>query len=132
MAETEQLEDLVPEIDRDFLTEKIAKFGVAKSGNDVLVIIHDFEFPDAYAPRTADLMIILPAGYPNANLDMFWTTPDVKLKNGSWPDRATERGTYNNINWQRWSRHFPQQWRQGVDNLRTFVTTIRRELARGV
>lgn len=126
------IDDILPEIDREFLAEKKLKYTVSRVGADIQVVIHDFDFPAAYAPRKANLLIILPAGYPNANLDMFWTEPVVKLANGAWPDRADNHATYDGVSWQRWSRHFKTAWRQGVDNLRTFVATIRKELARGV
>jgi hypothetical protein len=132
MSDVDTIDDLLPELDREFLVEKGFDFSVKQAEADTLVIIRNFDFPEAYAPRKADLLVILPAGYPNANLDMFWTRPDVKLANGAWPDRATERGTYDNVSWQRWSRHFNAPWRQGIDNLRTFITSVRRELARGV
>ncbi len=132
MADVETIEDLIPEIDREFLVEKGFKFSARRFDSEVHVILHDFEFPEAYLPRTSDVLIVLPAGYPNANLDMFRTRPDVKLANGSWPDRAEPHVTYGNESWQQWSRHFKNPWRQGIDNLRTFVTSIRRELAKGV
>jgi len=108
------------------------KYVAMRLGADTHVIINDFDFPAAYMPRKANLLIILPAGYPNANLDMFWTEPVVKLADGNWPARADNHAVYNGVSWQRWSRHFQTPWRQGVDNLRTFVATIRKELARGV
>jgi Prokaryotic E2 family E len=132
MSVVETIDDLLPEVDRVFLAEKNLRFSASRVGADTHVVIHEFDFPAAYTPRKANLLIILPAGYPNANLDMFWTEPVVKLANGNWPDRADNHGTYNGISWQRWSRHFQTAWRQSVDNLRTFVTTIRKELARGV
>jgi hypothetical protein len=132
MSVVETIDDLLPEVDRVFLAEKNLKFSASRVGADTHVVIHEFDFPAAYTPRKANLLIILPAGYPNANLDMFWTEPVVKLANGNWPDRADNHVTYNGISWQRWSRHFQTAWRQSVDNLRTFVTTIRKELARGV
>jgi Prokaryotic E2 family E len=126
------IDDLLPEIDRDFLADKNLKYVAMQLGADTHVIIKDFDFPAAYLPRKANLLIILPAGYPNANLDMFWTEPIVKLADGNWPTRADNHAVYNGVSWQRWSRHFQTTWRQGVDNLRTFVATIRKELARGV
>jgi hypothetical protein len=128
----EAIEDLIPEIDREFLAEKNLKFSVSRVGAATHVVIQHFDFPEAYTPRRANLLIILPAGYPNANLDMFWTEPVVKLANGNVPAGADNHTTYNGLSWQRWSRHFQNAWRQGIDNLRTFVMTIRRELNRGV
>jgi hypothetical protein len=128
----EQIEDLVPEIDRDFLAAKGYKFIAKRIGADLHVIIEDFPFPVAYTPQFAKLLIILPAGYPNANLDMFRTVPDVKLASGAWPKNAEVRETHDGVSWQRWSRHFNSAWRQGVDNLQTFVASIRRELDKGI
>jgi hypothetical protein len=132
MSGPEPIEDLVPEIDRTFLTEKNFRHSAHRVGQDTHVVIHEFDFREAYTPRKANLLIILPAGYPNAKLDMFWTEPVVKLANGNWPAGAETHAIHNGVSWQRWSRHFPQAWRQGVDNLRTFIATIRKELARGV
>lgn len=132
MIDAGAIEDLLPEIDRDFLAEKNLKYIVMQLGADTHVIVKDFDFPAAYMPRKANLMFILPAGYPNANLDMFWTEPVVKLANGNWPVNANQHALYGGVSWQRWSRHFQTAWRQGVDNLRTFVATIRKELSRGV
>jgi hypothetical protein len=132
MIDVGTVEDLLPEIDRDFLAEKNLKYVAMQIGAETHVTIKDFDFPAAYMPRKANLLIILPAGYPNANLDMFWTEPVVKLTNGNWPACADHHAVYNGVSWQRWSRHFQTAWRQGVDNLRTFVATIRKELSRGV
>jgi len=128
----EDIEDLIPEVDRDFLAEKGYKFSIKRVNADVHVIIEDFPFPAAYVPRFASLLIILPAGYPNANLDMFRSIPDVKLANGAWPANADNREVHAGVSWQRWSRHFSSAWRQGVDNLRTFMASVRHELDKGI
>ena len=125
-------DELLPENDRDFLIEKGFDCAVSQIGDQVHVVIHGFELPAAYEPRIVSLRIILPAAYPNADLDMFWTYPTVKLASGGQPDRANKLREYDEQQWQRWSRHFTTPWRQGIDDLRTFLTTIRRELARGV
>lgn len=129
----EELEDLVPEADREFLASKRYKVSAARIGADVHVMIQDFPLPQAYLPRAVTLKIILPAGYPNANLDMFWTSPHVSLAtSGGRPARADTYEDHNGVSWQRWSRHFITAWRQGVDDLRSFLATIRRELAKGI
>ncbi len=122
----------LPEFDRDYLEEKGFDYDVIPSGGDLHIVIKDFEFPEAYSPRVADLMIILPAGYPGANLDMFWTSPDVMLASGVWPHQCEHHEQHHGRNWQRWSRHFRAPWRQGVDGLRTFVASVRAELAKGI
>lgn len=128
----EESEVLISENDREYLQEKEYVFDVARVDPNIHLVIRDFDLPEAYTPRTADLLIILPAGYPNAALDMFWTCPDVKLANGNWPNRCESHQEYSGRNWQRWSRHFPNPWRAGVDNIRTFLTVVRREIAKGI
>lgn len=124
--------ELLPESDRDYLVEKGFDCVVTQVGDAVHVVLRGFELPDTYRPHQVSLRIILPAGYPNADLDMFWTLPNVELASGAKPDRADVFQEFEGEQWQRWSRHFTKPWRQGVDDLRTFLATIRQELARGV
>jgi hypothetical protein len=132
MLDTVASEALLPEIDRDFLEDKGYTYTVARAGGEILLIIRDYDLGAAYMPARADLMIVLPAGYPNASPDMFWTFPTVKLANGSWPTQAQHHQVYGDRNWQRWSRHFHLGWRPGVDNLRPYLAAIRKELAKGI
>jgi Prokaryotic E2 family E len=127
-----EVENLLPELDREFLAQKEYVYTSAKVGGEVHLIIHDYDFPAAYLPRKADLLIILPAGYPNAHPDMFWTYPDVKRANGAWPVNSDQHQTYGDRNWQRWSRHYQGQWRAGIDGLRSYLAAVRTEVAKGV
>jgi hypothetical protein len=125
-------EQLLPELDREFLEEKEYTFDVTQTGGEIHLIIQNFELTAAYSPSRADLLVILPAGYPNSNPDMFWTYPDVKLASGAWPQQCQHHQVYGDRNWQRWSRHFQQPWRSGVDCFRTYLAAVRRELAKGI
>ena len=124
------VQELLPEPDSDFLSVAGYDFTVDRVGQQVHVILKAFPLP-RYKPQAADLLIIVPNGYPNAKLDMFWTYPGVSLPNGDVPLRAHEQ--YGGRNWQRWSRHIADgKWRPGVDNLRTYLTTVKTELAKGL
>jgi hypothetical protein len=124
--------ELLPEIDREYLAAKGYVFDLIQSGGELHLIIRSFEFPPVYAPATADLLIIVPAGYPNAQLDMFWTYPDIKLVTGSWPAQTEHHETRGDRNWQRWSRHAQHPWRPGLDSLKTFMASVRKEIAKGI
>ena len=119
----------LPEIDAEFLDEKGINCEIIQGEGEVRVIFRDFPFPAQYVPRAVNLMIRLPAGYPNANPDMFWTSPDVKLANGRFPLNA-EYHDPTAGGWQRWSRH-DNSWRAGVDSLRTKLASVRREIEKG-
>jgi len=120
---------LLPELDVEFLDEKGFDCEVVQANGEVKVSIPNFPIPAHYTPRSATLMLRLPAGYPNANPDMFWTSPDVKLLNGAFPQNADYHDPSGG-NWQRWSRH-DQSWSAGTDNLRSKIASVRRELELG-
>jgi ABC-type microcin C transport system permease subunit YejB len=119
----------LPESDIEFLEEKEYKYTLVPNEKGVYLIISNFHFPEAYIPREADLLINIIAGYPNTPLDMFYTNPTVKLVNGNLPNRAGVTQNFNNTAWQQWSRHYV--WRLGIDNLRTFISSINNELTKG-
>jgi hypothetical protein len=122
---------MLPEDDEAFLKEKGLHYTETVEQRVTHVVITGFALPQAYNPREADLLIRLPPGYPNARPDMFWTRPDVKLVSGAWPLRSDVKENYLNLSWQRWSRHWQNGWRPGVDGLMTFIAAIIRELERG-
>jgi hypothetical protein len=130
---SDERKDLLPELDREFLEEKGYDYRVEERVGALHLIFPNYPLPAAYTPRTSDLMIIVPAGYPNANPDMYWTYPDVKLATGGWPQAGDQHVMYGDRNWQRWSRHLNQiPWRPGVDNLRTYLATVRKDIAKGI
>ena len=121
--------DLLPENDLEFLEEKEYKYQLIQYEGGMYLIIEDFQFP-LYTPSVANLLICIPPGYSNAPLDMFWTQPDVKLLSGLFPQASDVYEPHNGTQWQRWSRH--STWRIGIDNIRTYIAAIKRELAKGI
>lgn len=119
------------ESDEQYLESKGYVYDVEVQGNMLHLIIRGFPFPSAYSVEKADVLIRIPAGYPNGQLDMFWTSPKVTLANGAIPDRANVDQDLGGIKWQRWSRHWPSPWRSGIDGLDTFIASIHNELRRG-
>jgi len=124
--------ELLPEQDTDFLKSKNYEFELLPHNSITHLIIKKFIFPaQYYLPSEADLLIEIPAGYPNAPLDMFWINPEIKLANGVAPQQTETRADYHGKSWQRWSRHYVTPWRSGVDSLRSFVQSIIAELKKG-
>lgn len=130
MAE-ENNTNLLPEIDIEFLDEKGHTYKITPSDGMIYLVIENFKFPEQhYTPTSASLLIQIPAGYPNAKLDMFFVHPEIKLLNGSQPDKADQILDWDNKRWQRWSRHL-DEWRAGKDNLRTYLASIKIILEQG-
>jgi hypothetical protein len=124
--------ELLPEEDRAYLEGKAMKYQCRQDGGLVALILFDFALPSAYTPSTSDLLIRLPAGYPNAHPDMFWTHPEVRLASGDKPERTEARHDFLGRRWQRWSRHYRGAWRPGIDGIANYLGAIRSELQRGV
>ena len=128
------------EDDLEFLKSKEWKYTVRVVGGESHVIFHEFSLPTAYTPERVDLLVRLPAAYPNANPDMYWTRQDVTLKaTGQFPEASAHHEVpgsgagveyYENQKWQRWSRHYAEGWRPGVDGLRTYMGAVVRDLNR--
>ncbi len=121
---------LIPENDEEYLKQKGFDYEIKQDGAETHVTLKAWVFPEVYTPRTADILIRLMPGYPLTPVDMFWTTPDIRLASGGYPQAADVHETPGGGRWQRWSRH--NQWRAGVDDLRTFIRAMAEEIKRGI
>ena len=89
------------------------------TGGDLVgLVIENFRLPDGYTTSTADLMIIVPNGYPGSMLDMFYFDPPLQRIHGQ-AIHALASEFHFGRQWQRWSRHY--QWQPGYDSLVTHI-----------
>jgi hypothetical protein len=95
-----------------------------------IVVLYEHHLPAGLAPGVVDLLVHLPSAFPDAQPDMFWTRPDVTVvRTGTFPPQADQKTTFLGLEWQRFSRHLlPGAWIPGVDDLRTWLAAIRRQL----
>lgn len=122
---------LIPERDEGFLRGQGFEYELSEFGGNTHLVLKNRELPQAYTPRVADILIILPPGYSMSPLDMWWTSPIVKLTSGAMPLNCEHLQTFGEREWQRWSRHY-ENWRAGVDDLRSFITAMQKELLEGI
>lgn len=122
----EQNINLLPESDREYLKDKGYNYDICHNGAENHFILKDALISAKYKPNQVDILIKIPAGYPDAPLDMFWIFPEVKFLDGTAPAQTQIAEIIYGKNWQRWSRH--PNWRLGVDSLRSFLVTIMNEL----
>jgi hypothetical protein len=94
------------------------------------VIIRGFLLPQGkFQVDRATLMIQIPQGYPDANLDMFWFEPALYLAPSQRQPNCTITETHFGATWQRWSRHYKAgAWRPGIDDLSTHIDMVVQEL----
>lgn len=117
----------LPEFDRDYLLEKGYQFEEKIDANRNGLILRNWLLPvGKFNLQTADLLILIPNGYPEVRPDMWYFNPAILLAPSNKPARQTQA----NINfegkvWQRWSRHYPaNEWRSGVDGIHTYLKKV--------
>jgi Prokaryotic E2 family E/Multiubiquitin len=118
-------EHFLPERDREYLTEKGAAFEETVDGGQRGMILRQYPLPAGLfdAPK-ADLLILIPAGYPDVPPDMFYTLPWVKLTGRNMlPRCADQPHLFAGQTWQRWSRH-NTEWRPGIDGIWSMLKRV--------
>lgn len=114
--------ELLPSEDQRYLKQHDLKVEVIKQGDQVGLVLRSYRLPaEVFNVDVCDLLVLLPGGYPDAPPDMFYALPWLKLKAGDkFPNAADQPMDFSGQRWQRWSRH-NNEWRPGVDFLRTFI-----------
>lgn len=81
--------------------------------------------------QSCDVLVVVPEGYATTKLDSFYTIPHLKRADGTDPQNTGAGNVLFEKSWQFWSRHLnDQDWRVGIDGLRTYLMYIRGELRR--
>jgi hypothetical protein len=113
-----------------YLAERWPGHTVAQEGGNVVVVLPDYELPAGFEPRSVDLCVLLPFGFPETQPDMFWADPAVTL-HGRAPAATEITQQIIGRTWQRFSRHLPAgAWRPGIDSLQSWITMIGTRLER--
>lgn len=122
---------MLSEVDGAFLDERGFAYEVINEGQMFSLIISGFALPEGYEPAVVDMLLRLPAMFPDAAPDMWWTSPAVAYAGGGVPPASEVREEHHGRTWQRWSRHLATAWRPGTDNLQSYLRLIRTDLERG-
>jgi hypothetical protein len=94
------------------------------------LLIRSYPLPQGYTVGAADIVIEVPAGYPGAQLDMFYCYPHLALANGQAIPQVQCIESVTGIGFQRWSRH--RQWDSARDNVGTHLALVEESLRREV
>ena len=115
----------LPSADVAYLQSKAIAYREAEQGGQKAIILTAYDLPASrFDVQRADILILLPSGYPDLPPDMFYLIPWVRLIAGNrYPKAADQPFSFAGRNWQRWSRH-NTEWRPGVDGIWTMVKRI--------
>ena len=95
----------LPEADVAYLSGLSVEHRVEVEANMTCVVLLDWPLPAGFNHRTVDVLVRLPAGYPDVAPDMWWFDPLVLTADGAALPRTNEFESYLGRRWQRWSRH---------------------------
>lgn len=125
---------MLDEEDRGWLAEQKLEFEATEEGGHTILILKGFALPIGFDHEHTDLLVRLPAGFPDTAPDMFWVDPQIRLtKTGAVPRAAEVTETIAGRQWQRFSRHFSgSPWRPGIDSLPSWILCIRSLLQQDV
>jgi hypothetical protein len=121
---------VMPEADQRYLGSHGIAAEMVSDGPHAGVVLKQMLVPAGkFNHPTADVLVILPPGYPDVAPDMFFCDPWLTLASaGRYPTCADQPHAFLGRNWQRWSRHNPS-WRPGIDGLHTMIKRIEHALA---
>jgi hypothetical protein len=115
----------LPAVDVAYLETKGIVYDEVVEGAQKAVILKSYGLPAArFDACKADILILLPPGYPDVAPDMFYLLPWVRLAVvNRYPKAADQPFAFRGQSWQRWSRH-NTEWRPGVDGISTMIKRI--------
>jgi hypothetical protein len=125
---------LLPE-DDEFLSRQGFRWSATHENGYVCLVISAYSLPVGYAINETDLLMRLPAGFPDAAPDMWWCDPLVRVAStGQPPPNADQIETHVGKPWQRWSRHFPDSsaWKAGRSGVESYMSLIRKDFEKWV
>lgn len=110
---------------RRYLIQREIKFEEVETDTQKAIILRGMVLPAGrFDSQVADILILLPAGYPDSPPDMFYALPWLRLAaTRAHPRAADQPCAFAGQNWQRWSRH-NDAWRPGIDGIWTMVKRI--------
>ncbi|MBA4340089.1 MAG: hypothetical protein C0421_14755 [Hyphomonas sp.] len=120
----------LPQGDQRYLSEQGYRYELAYEAGQTAIILRAVDLPKGrYDVELADILIMLPPGYPDAPPDMFYCLPWLRLvAHGAYPNCADVPLSFQGQTWQRWSRH-NNEWRPGKDGIWTMLKRVEHALA---
>lgn len=115
----------LPFKDREYLKNQAFSYEELENGGQKGVVFKDYPLPPSkFQVDKAEILVILPPGYPDVTPDMFHSLPWLQLLGISrHPDKADTAVDFAGRSWQRWSRH-NNEWRPGVDGIWTMLKRV--------
>ncbi|WP_315837525.1 multiubiquitin domain-containing protein [Bradyrhizobium prioriisuperbiae] len=98
------------------------------------LLIHHYQVPAGYASQIVLLGLEIPPTYPGAQIDMFYTSPPLRLTSGRAIDRTQVSAVICGTSFNGWSRHRGPEapWNPRTDNVITHLALVESAIAKEV
>lgn len=123
----------LPPDDEQYLDSTGLPWETVVDANIRWLLVHDRPVPAGYTSGRVRTALLVPAGYPDVQLDMVYFEPALARRDGGVIGALAPQ-VIEGRQWQRWSRHRSAQnpWRPGVDGVAAHLILVdhwlRREL----
>lgn len=115
----------LPEFDEQYLSGGGLPWETIQDGQQRCLLVHDRPLHPGYNHPKVTALLLIPAAYPDAALDMVFFRPHLQRVDG---ESIPAISLHNHVGqqWQRWSRHYTSvnPWRIGVDDISTHLTLV--------
>ena len=110
----------------DELTERFGPVDVDRlPSGTTLVSIHGVHLPEGWSKASTTLRFLIPAAYPQAQVDSFWADPDLRLTNGAMPQNSVLNAIPESAEEGLWfSWHLASPWNVNRDTLNTWANAM--------
>jgi hypothetical protein len=126
----------LPEVDISSLDAMQLEWStVREPSGALLLVVEGWRLPAGYNVATATLVLVIPQGYPDTQIDMAYFSPPLIRADGRAINNLTT-AAWSIGTFQQWSRHRTAQnpWRPGADDISTHLSLVddwlRREFER--
>jgi hypothetical protein len=111
--------------DKEYLDGKGYMWEAVAQAEAKRIVVRGLQPPPGFTQTTVDMFVVLPAGYPDTQIDMAYFYPPLSRADGK-QIRALITNPFEGKTWQGWSRHRTANspWRQGVDNVGTHLMLV--------
>jgi Prokaryotic E2 family E len=114
----------LPQLDRQYLSDRGLVWEEVVDGAGKGIILQNFCLPAGrFNVPSANVLIVLPSGYPDVPPDMFHLLPWLQMSSGVSPRATSPTFTFQGQSWQQWSRH-NNEWRPGIDGIWTMLKRV--------
>jgi len=115
----------LPSYDHEYLDSFGGGWETIIDAQNQWIVIPGFDVPPGYNHTAVAVALILPATYPDVQIDMAYFSPHLQRADGK-PINALSLQSLDGKSWQRWSRHRAADgWRPGIDNIETHLLYVR-------